>query len=132
MIWGIIREKRDLDQKIQSDLQEVSALISLEKIKKENWHYIADSDHPNITKVMLELAQGNTREYNRLYHEAVLCLQYLNFSNRGYFDIDLEKWRQEAYPQKYSNYIELLREMCELKIINQMIEEKWRNTPDLE
>jgi hypothetical protein len=132
MAWSIIREKKDLDEKIQSDLQEVSALISLEKIKKENWHYIADSDHPNITKVMLELAQGNKQEYHRLYREAILCLQYLNTWDKGYFDPKIEEWKQEAYHQKYSNYIELLREMCELKIINQMIEEKWRNAPDLE
>lgn len=106
--------------------------MSLEKLKKDNWHYVADSEHPNIARVMLELIGWNTREYHRLYREAMICLQYLNTCNRWHFDIDREKWRQESYPQKYSNYIELLREMCELKIINQMIEEKWRNAPDLE
>ncbi len=132
MVSTIIWESWNLTQQIQSDLKGLLNLMSLEKLKKDNWYYIIDSDHPNIEMVMLEMVLWNKREYHRLYQESILCLQHINIWNKWYFDANRENWKQESYVQKYSNYIILLREMCEIMIINQMIEEKWWNTPDTE
>ena len=132
MVSTIIWESWNLTQQIQSDLKGLLNLMSLEKLKKDNWYYIIDSDHPNIEMVMLEMVLWNKREYHRLYQESILCLQHINICSKWYFDANRENWKQESYVQKYSNYIILLREMCEIVIINQMIEEKWWNTPDTE